>query len=62
MGTLRTGSEVLAYVQVAPADMPRFALKQVWEVPTMYFPSQDIPTLEHGVSQVSAKIRAIRAR
>lgn len=62
MGTLRTGNEVLAYVQVAPADMPRFALKQVWEVPTMYFPSQDIPTLEHGVSQVSAKIRAIRAR
>lgn len=62
MGTVRTGNEVFAYVQVAPADMPRFALKQVWELPTMYFASQDIAALEHGVSQVSAKIRAIRAR
>jgi len=62
MGTVRTGNEVLAYVQVAPPDMPRFALKQVWELPATYFPSQDIGMLEHAVSQVSAKIRAIRAR
>jgi hypothetical protein len=62
MGTLRTGNEVLAYVQVAPPEMPRFALKQVWELPTVYFPSQDIGMLERAVSQVSAKIRAIRAR
>ena len=62
MGTVRTGNEVFAYVQVAPPEMPRFALKQVWELPTIYFPSQDIGTLEHAVRQVSAKIRVIRAR
>jgi len=62
MGTVRTGNDVHAYVQVAPPDMARFALKQVWELPTIYFPSQDIGALERAVSQVSAKIRAIRAR
>lgn len=62
MGTVRTGNDFLAYVQVAPADSPRFALKQVWELPTMYLPSKDIPTLEHSVIQVNAKIRAIRGR
>jgi hypothetical protein len=62
MGTVRTGTEVLVYVQIAPPDMPRFALKQVWELPATYFPSQDIGMLERAVSQVSAKIRAIRAR
>jgi hypothetical protein len=62
MGTVRTGNDILAYVQVAPSDIPRFALKQVWELPTMYLPSKDIPTLERSVLQVSAKIRAIRGR
>lgn len=62
MGTVRTGNELLAYVQVAPADLPRFALKQVWELPTMYLPSKDIEKLQHGLSQVDAKIRAIRGR
>jgi hypothetical protein len=62
MGTVRTTNEALAYVQVAPTDLPRFALKQVWELPTVYLPSKDIPTLEHSVIQVSAKIRAIRGR
>jgi len=62
MGTVRTGKDVLAYVQVAPTDLPRFALKQVWELPTVYLPSKDISTLEHSVLQVSAKIRAIRGR
>lgn len=62
MGTVRTGNDVFAYVQVAPPDLPRFALKQVWEVPTMYLASKDIPTLEQSVMQVSAKIRAIRGR
>src|SRR5262249_25259729 len=62
MGTVRTENDVLAYVQVAPPDVPRFALKQVWELPTMYLASTDIPTLEHGVMQISAKIRALRGR
>jgi hypothetical protein len=61
MGTVRTGNDVLAYVQVAPAD-PQFALKQVWELPALYLPSKDIPTLEQAVLQVNAKIRALRGR
>jgi hypothetical protein len=61
MGTVRTGNESLAYVQIAPAD-PLFALKQVWELPAMYLPSKDIPTLEHAVLQVNAKIQAFRGR
>jgi len=62
VGTLRTGNDLLGYVQVAPPDIQRFALKQVWELPVMYLPSKDIPTLEHSVRQVSAKIRSIRGR
>lgn len=61
MGTVRTGDDSLAYVQIAPAD-PLFALKQVWELPAMYLPSKDIPTLERAVLQVNAKIRTLRAR
>jgi hypothetical protein len=61
MGTVRTGNDILAYVQIAPAD-PLFALKQVWELPAMYLPSKDIPTLEHAVVQVNAKIQTFRGR
>ena len=61
MGTVRTANDSLAYVQVAPAD-PQFALKQVWELPAMYLPSKDIPTLEHAVQQVNAKIRSFRGQ
>jgi len=61
VGTVRTANDLLAYVQVAPAD-PQFALKQVWELPTMYLPSNDIPALEHAVLQVNAKIQALRGR
>jgi len=61
MGTVRSGSDLLAYVQIAPAD-PQFALKQVWELPAMYLPSKDIPALERAVQQVNAKILALRGR
>jgi hypothetical protein len=61
MGTVGSGNDLLAYVQIAPAD-PQFALKQVWELPAMYLPSKDIPTLEHAVLQVNAKIQAFRGR
>jgi hypothetical protein len=61
MGTLRTANDALAYVQIAPGD-PLFALKQVWELPAMYLPAKDIPTLERAVQQVNAKIRALRGR
>lgn len=61
MGTVGSGNDVLAYVQIAPAD-PQFALKQVWELPAMYLASKDIPSLEHAVLQVKAKIQAFRGR
>jgi hypothetical protein len=61
MGTVRTANDVLAYVQIAPAD-PQFALKQVWELPALYLASKDIPALEQAVLQVNAKIRALRGR
>ena len=61
MGTVRTADDVLAYVQIAPAD-PQFALKQVWELPAMYLPAKEIASLEHAVVQVNEKIRALRGR
>jgi hypothetical protein len=61
MGIVRTGKDALGYVQIAPAD-PLFALKQVWELPAMYLPAEDIATIEHAVQQVNAKIQAFRGR
>ena len=61
IGTVGTANDLLAYVQVAPAD-PQFALKQVWELPAMYLPSNDMSTLERAVQQVNAKIRALRSQ
>jgi hypothetical protein len=62
MGTVRTGDQTLAYVQVAPTDLPRFALRQVWELPTLFLPPDAVPLLERTVKQVNEKIRAIRSR
>jgi len=56
-----SGNDLVAYVQIAPSD-PLFALKQVWELPSMYLPAKDISTLEHAVRQVNAKIQAFRGR
>lgn len=61
IGIVGSGNDLLAYVQIAPSD-PQFALKQVWELPAMYMPSKDIPTLEHAVLQVKAKIQAFRGQ
>jgi hypothetical protein len=62
MGTVRSADQFLAYVQVAPTDLPRFALKQVWELPTLFLTPDNIPKLERSVKQVNEKIRAIRGR
>jgi hypothetical protein len=62
MGTVRAGKDSFAYVQVAQVDLGRFGIKQVWELPTMYLPAGDVAMLEHAVTQVNAKIRAIRGR
>jgi hypothetical protein len=62
IGTFRTEKQTLAYMQVAPSDLPRFALKQIWELPTVFLASSDIPVLQRTVKQVNAKIRSIRDR
>jgi len=61
MGTVGSGNDLVAYVQIAPAD-PLFSLKQVWELPAVYLPTKDLPTLEQAVRQVNAKIQAFRGR
>jgi len=61
MGTVGSGTDVVAYVQIAPGD-PLFSLKQVWELPSMYLPANDISLLERAVRQVNAKIQAFRGR
>jgi hypothetical protein len=61
MGTVGSGNDVIAYVQIAPA-YPLFSLKQVWELPAMYLPAKDISMLERAVRQVNTKIQAFRAR
>jgi hypothetical protein len=62
MGTVRAGSELFAYVQVAQGDLPRFGVKPVWELPAMYLPAKEIAALERSVTQVVAKIRSLRGR
>jgi hypothetical protein len=62
VGTFRTEKQTLAYMQVAPTELPRFALKQIWELPTVFLASSDIPVLQRAVKQVNAKIRTIRDR
>jgi len=62
MGTLRTGNESFAYVQVAQGDIGRFGMKQVWELPAMYLPAKDMALLEQAVQKVQAKMRALRGR
>jgi hypothetical protein len=61
MGTVGSGNDLVAYVQIAPSD-PLFSLKHVWELPAMYLPAKDVSTLEHAVRQVNAKIQAFRGR
>jgi len=61
IGTVRSDNDSLAYVQVAPAD-PQYALKQVWELPALYLPLNDIAALERAVQQVNAKVQALRGR
>ena len=61
MGIVGSGNDLLAYVQIAPAD-PLFALKQVWELPAMYLSAKDLPALENAVVQVNARMRALHGR
>jgi hypothetical protein len=63
IGIVRTHEQSLLYIQAwSSADLPRLALKQVWEVPSLYLPLSDLPTLQRGVEQVSTRIRQLRAQ
>lgn len=62
IGVVRVRDESVAYIQAwSSSDLPRLALKQVWEVPSLYLPVSDLGTLRHAVEQVSSKIRQMRA-
>jgi len=39
MGKVRTGNQILAYVQVGANRLSEVPLKQVWELPTIFLPS-----------------------
>jgi hypothetical protein len=63
IGIVRTHDEPLVYIQTwSSVDLPRLALKQVWEVPSLYLPLSDLSALQHGFAQVGDKIRQMRAR
>jgi hypothetical protein len=42
-------------------DVSRLALKQAWEVPSLYFSLTDLAALHRAVEQVNSKIRQMRA-
>jgi len=54
MGKVRTGIRSRLCAGCA-TDFPRFPLKQFWELPTIFLPSDDISTLERTVKQVNAR-------
>jgi hypothetical protein len=61
VGVVRVRDESVAYVQAwSSTDVPRLALKQVWEVPSLYFPGDNLSVLGRAIEQVSAKIRQMR--
>jgi hypothetical protein len=63
IGIVRTHDEPLVYIQAwSSVDLPRLALKQVWEVPGLYLPLSDLSALQRGLAQVGDKIRQMRAR
>jgi hypothetical protein len=62
IGIVHTREEALAYIQAwSSTDLPRLALKQVWEVPSLYLPLNELSALQRGIEQVHAKIRQLRA-
>jgi len=61
IGIVRLRDESVAYIQAwSSSDLPRLALKQVWEVPSLYLPVSDLAQLSHAVEQAGGKIRELR--
>jgi hypothetical protein len=62
IGVIRVREEPVAYMQAwSSGDVPRLALKQAWEAPSLYFPLTDLAALHRAVEQVNSKIRQMRA-
>ena len=62
-GIVHIRGESFAYIQAwSSTDLPRLALKQVWEVPSFFLPPRDIDALARGIAQVSERIRQFRAQ
>lgn len=62
IGVVRVRDDSAVYIQAwSSSDLPRLALKQVWEVPSLYLPVSDLAALRHAVEQVGSKIRQMRA-
>src|SRR5260221_13722204 len=62
IGVIRIRAEAIVYIQAwSSSDLPRLALKQVWEVPSLYLPVSDFSALRRAVEQVNSKIRQMRA-
>ena len=62
IGVIRIRDDSVVYIQAwSSSDLPRLALKQVWEVPSLYLPVSDLSALRHAVEQVNSKIRQMRA-
>jgi hypothetical protein len=63
IGIVRLRDETVAYIQAwSSSDLPRLALKQVWEVPSLYLPVSDLAQLRHAVEQAGGKIRELRSQ
>lgn len=63
IGVVRLRDEAVAYIQAwSSSDLPRLALKQVWEVPSLYLPVSDLAQLRPAVEQAGGKIRELRAQ
>jgi hypothetical protein len=63
IGVVRLHDEAVAYIQAwSSSDLPRLALKQVWQVPSLYLPVSDLAQLRHAVEQAVGKIRELRTQ
>lgn len=63
IGVVRLRDEAVAYIQAwSSSDLPRLALKQVWEVPSLYLPVADLAQLRHAVEQAGGKMRELRTQ
>jgi hypothetical protein len=61
LGVIRVRDVSAVYIQAwSSSDLPRLALKQVWEVPSLYLTLGDLTALRGAVEQVNGKIRQMR--